>query len=165
MSPSRRSALRSEVSSLKPIYGRVGCGSRNEHLDSAYRRSCPSLGFSNGRPLAELSEKILRFRFQNERRPALRAPPDSSRRCPDVVPGHGQRADPFHSNGNTTESMGIAKPLLRPLPTAPRRATPPPPPTATQAGPGTPHTRILPQYPPITQDPKPYTHIHLTPSI
>ena len=72
----------------------------------------------NCRPPAELSEKILRFRFQDERRPALGRRRGSSRRCPDVVPGHGQPADPFNSNGNTTESMGIAKPMLRPLPTA-----------------------------------------------
>jgi len=56
--------------------------------------------------------------------------------CPDVVPGHGQPADPFNSNGNTTESMGIAKPMLRPLPTALAHRHPRPgPPGARQARP------------------------------
>ena len=72
------------------------------------------------------------------------APPDSSRRYPDVVPGHGQPADQFNSNGNTTESMGIAKPMLRPLPTALARCHPRPP-TGGEAGQATPHARILPQ--------------------
>ena len=40
----------------------VGCGSRNEHLDSAYRRSCPSLGFPFVGRSPNGSEKILRSR-------------------------------------------------------------------------------------------------------
>ena len=70
-------------------------------------------------------------------------------RCPWTRP----TGCPFHSNGNTTESMGVAKPILRALPTAPRRGTPAPL-TGGEVGPGTPRVRILPQEVRNTQDPK-----------
>ena len=57
--------------------------------------------------------------------------------------------------------MGIAKPMLRPLPTAPRASHPRPPPSLPEAGPGTPHARILPQEVGNTWDPKTPIHVEV----
>ena len=55
--------------------------------------------------------------------------------------------------------MGIAKPMLRPLPTALAHCHPPRRPTGGEAGQATPHARILPQEVENLQDLKNPIHV------
>jgi hypothetical protein len=116
-------------------------------MDSAHRRTCPSIG--NCRP--ELSEKFLRFRFQNNRpAPAVRTarPGDTKTLSLDTA----NRLTRLIPMGIQRRAWGLPNRCSAPCPRRSRTATPAP--SAGQAGQAAPHAGILPLCPAITQCPK-----------